>query len=66
MRGPGITAADLWWLKCRALLATADGNPDDYVELSKTYLEFCERLDARGRLPEAHRMVDESLALRQG
>jgi adenylate cyclase len=64
--GPGITAADLWWLKSRALLARAQGNSDDYVEQSKTYLEFCERLDARGRLPEAHRMVDESLALRQG
>ena len=65
-RGPGIAATDLWWLKSRALLAGAEGNPDDYVEMSKTYLEFCEKLDARGRLPGAHRMVDESLALRQG
>lgn len=62
----GITATDLWWLKCRALLARAEGNPDDCVELSNAYLEACEKLDARGRLPEARRMVDESLALRQG
>ncbi len=63
---PGIVATDLWWLKSRALLARAEGNADDYVELSKTYLEFCEKLDARGRLPGAHRMADESLAPRQG
>ncbi|OBH93047.1 adenylate/guanylate cyclase domain-containing protein [Mycobacterium sp. E2733] len=66
VRPPGITAVDLWWLKSRALLAGADGNPDDYVELSKAYLEFCEKLDARGRLPGARRIVDESLALRRG
>ena len=66
VRPPGITATDLWWLKSRALLARAEGNPDDYVELSKAYLEACTKLDARGRLPEAHRMVDQSLALRQG
>jgi adenylate cyclase len=65
-RRSGIAATDLWWLKSRALLARAEGNSDDCVALSKTYLEFCERLDARGRLPEAHRMVDESLVLRQG
>ena len=65
-RRPGIAATDLWWLKSRALLANAEGNSNDYVALSKTYLEFCKKLDARGRLPEAHRMVDESLALRQG
>jgi adenylate cyclase len=65
-RPSGIAATDLWWLKSRALLAKADDNSNDYIELSKTYLEFCEKLDARGRLTEAHRMVDESLALRQG
>ena len=61
-----IAATDLWWLKSRALLAGADGNSDDYVELSKTYLECCTTLDARGRLPEARRMVDESLAPGRG
>jgi adenylate cyclase len=66
VRSPAITAVDLWWLKSRALLAGAEGNPDDYAELSKAYLEACTKLDARGRLPEAHRMVDESLTLRQG
>ncbi len=65
-RGPGVTAADLWWLKSRAMLARADGDSDRCVELSKAYLEACERLDARGRLPEARRMLDESVALRQG
>lgn len=66
VREAGITAVDLWSLKSRALLARADGNSDDYVALSKTYLEVCQRLDARGRLVEAHRMLDESFALRQG
>ena len=66
VRPPGITATDLWWLKSRALLARAEGNPDDYVELSKAYLDACTMLDACGRLPEARRMVDQSLALRQG
>ncbi|MFZ1178210.1 MAG: adenylyl cyclase, partial [Mycobacterium sp.] len=65
-RRPSIAATDLWWLKSRALLAGAEGNSDGYVELSKTYLEFCKKLDARGRLPEARRMVEESLGLRQG
>ncbi|OMC25251.1 ATP-binding protein [Mycobacterium colombiense] len=65
VREAGITGLDLWWLKSRALLARADGKSDDYVELSKTYLEACQRLDARGRLAEAHRMLDESFALRQ-
>ncbi len=64
-RPQGIAATDLWWLKSRALLARAQGNLDDYVDLSKTYLEFCEKLDARGRLPGAQRMLDESLALRR-
>jgi len=66
VRPPGIAATDLWWLKSRALLAGADGNSDVYAELAKTYLAFCTKLDARGRLPEAHRMVDESLAPGRG
>lgn len=61
-----IAATDLWWLKSRALLAGADGNPDVYAELAKTYLACCTKLDARGRLPEAHRMVDESQAPGRG
>ncbi|OBF72114.1 adenylyl cyclase [Mycobacterium sp. 852002-51613_SCH5001154] len=66
VRRPGIAATDLWWLKSRALLARAEGRPDQYAELSKAYLESCNKLDARGRQPEARRMVDESLALRRG
>ncbi|OBJ26455.1 adenylyl cyclase [Mycobacterium colombiense] len=66
LRRPGIAAPDLWWLKSRALLARAEGDSDDCVALSKTYLEFCEKLDARGRLPEARRMLDESFAPRKG
>ncbi|MGE2816729.1 adenylate/guanylate cyclase domain-containing protein [Mycobacterium heidelbergense] len=65
-RRPDIATTDLWGLKSRALLARADGKSDDYVELSKTYLECCKKLDAVARIPEAHRMVDESLALRRG
>ena len=56
-RRPGIPALDLWWLKSRALLAKAEGNSDGYAELATQYLELCEKLDARGRLDEARRMV---------
>ena len=56
-RRPGIPALDLWWLKSRALLAKAEGDSDGYAELAKQYLELCEKLDARGRLDEARRMV---------
>ena len=58
---PGIPALDLWWLKSRALLAKAEGNSDSYAELARQYLELCEKLDARGRLAEARRMVDENV-----
>ena len=54
---PGIPALDLWWLKSRALLAKAEGNSDAYAELANQYLALCEKLDARGRLAEARRMV---------
>ena len=57
-RPPGIPAADLWWLKSRALLARVEGDSDGYTKLAAQYLELCERLDARGRLAEAHRMAD--------
>jgi adenylate cyclase len=58
-RRPGIPAMDLWWLKSRALLAKAERDPDGYAELAREYLELCEKLDARGRLAEARRMVNE-------
>jgi adenylate cyclase len=58
-RRPGIPALDLWWLKSRALLAKAEGNPDGYADLAKQYLELCEELDAGGRLDEARQMVNE-------
>ena len=57
VRRPDIPAADLWWLKSRALLAEAEGDSDRYAELSKEYLALCEKLDARGLLAEARRMV---------
>ncbi|MCV7239288.1 ATP-binding protein [Mycolicibacterium celeriflavum] len=57
---PGIPALDLWWLKCRALLARAEDRSAAYAELAARYLELCESLDARGRLDEAHRLADES------
>ncbi len=56
-RRPGIPALDLWWLKSRALLAKAEGDLDGYAELAEQYLALCEKLDARGRLDEARRMV---------
>jgi adenylate cyclase len=52
----GIPAADLWWLKSRALLAEAEGDSTGYAELSAQYLALCRKLDARGRLVEAYRM----------
>jgi adenylate cyclase len=55
---PGIPALDLWWLKSCALLAKAEGDSEAYAALTKQYLELCEKLDARGRLAEAHRMVE--------
>jgi adenylate cyclase len=61
-RRPGIPALDLWWLKSRALLAKAEGDRDGYAGLAKQYLELCEKLDARGRLTEAHRMVGTTAA----
>jgi adenylate cyclase len=54
---PGIPAADLWWLKSRALLAEAEGDLEGCGELAKQYLNLCETLDARGRLAEARRMA---------
>ena len=57
-RWPGIPALDLWWLKSRALLAKAEGDADGYAELARQYLALCEKLDARGRVAEARRMVD--------
>jgi adenylate cyclase len=61
-RRPGIPALDLWWLKSRALLAKAESDWDEYAELASQYLKLCERLDARGRLAEAHRMVSTPTA----
>ena len=60
-RRPGIPAMDLWWLKSRALLAKAERDSDGYAELAQQYLWLCEKLDARGRLAEARRMVNKSL-----
>jgi adenylate cyclase len=60
---PGIPAMDLWWLKSRALLANAQGDSDGYAELAMQYLELCEKLDTRGRLAEARRMVGTPAAV---
>jgi adenylate cyclase len=57
VRRPDIPVADLWWVKSSALLAQAEGDPKRYAELSKEYLALCEKLDARGLLAEARRMV---------
>ncbi len=58
VRRPGIPAADLWWLKSRALLANAQGDSDGYADLATRYLELCENVDARGRLADARRMAN--------
>jgi adenylate cyclase len=58
---PGIPALDLWWLKSRALVAKTEGDFGGYAELAKQYLSLCERLDARGRVAEARRMVNTSI-----
>ena len=58
LQRPDIPAADLWWLKSRALVAKTEGDVAGYRELAKQYLALCQKLDARGRLAEAHEMVD--------
>jgi adenylate cyclase len=62
VRRPGIPAADLWWLKSRALVAKADGDSDGYDTLAMQYLELCEKLDARGRFAEARQMISPGTA----
>ena len=42
-------------------MAKAEGNSDGYADLAKQYLWLCENLDARGRLAEARRMVNETV-----
>jgi adenylate cyclase len=59
-RRPGIPALDLWWLKSRALLAKAEDEWPAYAQLARQYLHLCEKLDARGRLPQARRLVGEA------
>jgi adenylate cyclase len=53
---PGL---DLWRLKCRAMVTRAEGNDAAYAELARQYLELAERLDARGCVDNARRMVAE-------
>ncbi|MGE2713465.1 ATP-binding protein [Mycolicibacterium litorale] len=59
---PHIPALDLWWLKSRALLAKADGDRPAHTRLARSYLDLCEKLDARGRIPHARRLVEEATA----
>ncbi len=47
--GPDTAVLDLWWHRCRALLAEAEGSPAAYAARAR-YLDLCQRLDARGRL----------------
>jgi adenylate cyclase len=60
---PGIPATDLWWLRSRAWIAKAERNFGEYIYQAKQYLELCVRLDARGRLAEARRMVSTTAAV---
>jgi len=59
---PGVPALDLWWLKSRALMAKAERNQPAHAQLARQYLDGCEKLDARGRLVQARRLVDEATA----
>jgi adenylate cyclase len=62
MRLPSpVAAVDLFRLKCRAMVAKADGDAADYADLAKRYLGLVEQLDARGRLTEARTMVAEAI-----
>ncbi|MFG1930995.1 hypothetical protein ACGFK1_10105 [Mycobacterium sp. NPDC048908] len=63
---PASPALDLWWLKCRALLARAEGRSQRSAELAAQYLALCHEVDARGRLAEARRMLDEMTPVRRG
>jgi adenylate cyclase len=42
-------------------LSKAEGDSACYAELAQQYLSLCEKVDARGRLAEARRMVNESI-----
>jgi adenylate cyclase len=43
-------------------LAKAEGDWNGYAEMATRYLSLCEKLDARGRLAEAHQMVSTAEA----
>jgi adenylate cyclase len=58
--GP-VPAIDLCRLKCRAMVAKADGDTAGYADLAARYLALVEALDACGRLGEARRMVAETI-----
>ncbi|OBF36288.1 adenylyl cyclase [Mycobacterium sp. ACS1612] len=64
-RRTGPPALNLWWLKSRAILARAHGDSEHHAELATRYLELCRLVDARGRLAEARRMVDEMTPARE-
>jgi succinate dehydrogenase/fumarate reductase flavoprotein subunit len=63
--GAGLRAAiaspslDLWRLKCRTMVTSAEGNVAAYAELARQDLDLAKPLDARGRLDDARRMVAE-------
>jgi adenylate cyclase len=57
---PGIATLDLWWLRSRALVAMADGDPAGFRELAGQYLTLCEKTQARGRLAGARHLLDAS------
>ncbi|WP_396931825.1 ATP-binding protein [Mycolicibacterium sp.] len=59
--GRDIPALDLVRLRSRALLAAAEGDSEAHARFAGQYLDLCEKLDARGRLSEARRMVDEAV-----
>jgi adenylate cyclase len=65
LRAP-IAGLDLWRLKCRVMVTKAEGNADASAKVARQYLELAERLDARGCLDEARRMVADVTTSGQG
>ena len=55
----GDTVMTMVTLGATAQLARARGDRAGYAETAKRYLQAAERFDARGRLPDARRMVAE-------
>ena len=59
----GLAVFDLWLTRWRAIVARASGYTNATANAARVYLDVAVRLDARGRLEEARRMVAESTGM---